>query len=932
MKSYKICSLVFIICLVIGILDLGLTPKASALPNYWSSGQDPSEQTYRMFTIRDSFVPVTRLTIREEGTVEVGSSATPAKLLTWGNIEMNGTAGIKFPDGNTQTTAYMGGAGNLTTADADTRYVSKTAGGKVTGVLSTEGTTHLVSGGVGGVAIGTDFLPAGYKMYVTGNVRIGTSGVSIDATDGYYYGNGSRLSNTLTNGGKVTGILSTEGSTHLVTGGVGGVAIGTDTLPAGYKMYVTGNVRIGTAGVSVDATNGYYYGNGSKLTGISGGMSSAEVIANYVTKPNGRMTGLLTVEGSTSLVSGGVGGVAIGTDTMPAGAYKMYVTGDVKIGTAGVSVDATNGYYYGNGSKLSGLPTAMTTADADTKYVSKTAGGKVTGILTTEGSTHLATAGGKVGIGTSNPSYPLTMVASIASTAAQFGNIYSSTTPGQGSYGVDIYVNDHSSDKYGLEVRSSSNNDKNYDKTNLYVRNDGNVGIGTGSPTGKLDVLAGAARAGTQPTSPSFYVTGTMSSGIAGPAANDIEFRHDNGSQGIGFGYNTIYSTGYTTNQNLNLQSRGAGPITLNAYPSYSTGSVGIGTATPGTAKLAVMGGVGIGTTEIASDRQLDIYNPSSHAFAQIASGGSIINANSNACAQLYFKNAYNAAAGGTGYYIGLNSWDNNNFSIGNVNNPWTRFLSISTGGNVGIGDIRRDPHERLEVDGNLMIADTYDPINCHLTITPYLIGDRAGSRVGYSFVTKSFNGGLMQTFYPLTFDNVGKVFIGQGMDVAGSVYVGGGMQVAGLNYVSRGAYNNGVYVNPDGTFTLNSSDIRLKKNIVSISDQMDVLGSLKKLRGVYFNWNTSMEKVKNYGDQKEIGMIAQEVEPVIREAVGEGNDGYKFLGYEKLTPFLIEVCKAQQKEIEGQQEQLDEQKKINEELKARLDKLENRLQPAASN
>ena len=108
----------------------------------------------------------------------------------------------------------------------------------------------------------------------------------------------------------------------------------------------------------------------------------------------------------------------------------------------------------------------------------------------------------------------------------------------------------------------------------------GYVGIGTASPSGKLDVLAGAARSGTHGNTPSFYVTGTMIDGTTGPQANDIEFRHDNGTQGIGFGYNTIYQTGSNANNPLNLLSRGSSPITLNAY-TYSTGKVGIGTVSP---------------------------------------------------------------------------------------------------------------------------------------------------------------------------------------------------------------------------------------------------------------------------------------------------------------------------------------------------------------
>ena len=117
----------------------------------------------------------------------------------------------------------------------------------------------------------------------------------------------------------------------------------------------------------------------------------------------------------------------------------------------------------------------------------------------------------------------------------------------------------------------------------------GNVGIGTTAPAGKLDVVAGAARTGTHGTTPSFYVTGSLGTGQTGPAANNIEFRHDNGTQGIGFGYNTIYQAGSNANQDLNLLSKGTSPITLNSY-AYSTGNVGIGSTSPGY-KLDVQGG-----------------------------------------------------------------------------------------------------------------------------------------------------------------------------------------------------------------------------------------------------------------------------------------------------------------------------------------------------
>jgi hypothetical protein len=98
---------------------------------------------------------------------------------------------------------------------------------------------------------------------------------------------------------------------------------------------------------------------------------------------------------------------------------------------------------------------------------------------------------------------------------------------------------------------------------NQFVIEGTHVGIGATSPVAKLDVIHGA-RSGTHPSTVNgLYVTGDFA-----PAANGVEFRHSNGTQGIGFGHNTIYATGTNPNQDLNLMPRG-------------TGNVGIGTTTP---------------------------------------------------------------------------------------------------------------------------------------------------------------------------------------------------------------------------------------------------------------------------------------------------------------------------------------------------------------
>jgi hypothetical protein len=100
--------------------------------------------------------------------------------------------------------------------------------------------------------------------------------------------------------------------------------------------------------------------------------------------------------------------------------------------------------------------------------------------------------------------------------------------------------------------------------------------------------------------------------------------------------------------------------------------------------------------------------------------------------------------------------------------------------------------------------------------------------------------------------------------------------------------------------YSSTASDERLKNNIITIDNALD---KVKKLRGVSFVWNNGKRK-----DQKDIGVIAQEVEKVIPEIVYEKElstfshekDIYKTVDYEKLTAVLIESVKELSAKVEA--------------------------------
>lgn len=96
------------------------------------------------------------------------------------------------------------------------------------------------------------------------------------------------------------------------------------------------------------------------------------------------------------------------------------------------------------------------------------------------------------------------------------------------------------------------------------------------------------------------------------------------------------------------------------------------------------------------------------------------------------------------------------------------------------------------------------------------------------------------------------------------------------------------------------SSDINLKKDVELISEPIE---KLKQIRGVAYSWNEEYLKEREvdgyFVREREIGVIAQEVEGVLPEIVATRDDGYKAVRYERLVALLIEAVKDQQVQID---------------------------------
>jgi hypothetical protein len=244
------------------------------------------------------------------------------------------------------------------------------------------------------------------------------------------------------------------------------------------------------------------------------------------------------------------------------------------------------------------------------------------------------------------------------------------------------------------------------------------------------------------------------------------------------------------------------------------------------------------------------------------------------------------AAGGQTGRYytMGVNTSAALSFNDASVSAPR---MVIDSSGNVGIGTAT--PSTRLTVDSGLAGA---------------ALAIAAGSQTG-RFYTLGLN-----TSAALSLNDAAVGATRMLIDTSGNVGIGTTtpaftLQVNG-SVAGVGAYNN-------------TSDGRLKKDIASLEYGLD---TIMKLRPVGFNWVTQDQEWKQ---QHQIGLIAQEVEPVVPEVVTTAKDELqtKSLAYGGLVPILIKAVQDLKADNDNLRAAHDSEAAQIAALTARLDAIE---------
>ncbi len=331
----------------------------------------------------------------------------------------------------------------------------------------------------------------------------------------------------------------------------------------------------------------------------------------------------------------------------------------------------------------------------------------------------------------------------------------------------------------------------------------------------------------------------------------------------------------------------------------YNNGKVGIGTSNPAY-KLDVYGTVS-GTNN--SSDGTGVYGHTTSAGDTINYGGyfqadgkwgiGVFGENNSRGTHGYLGGVAEGAVGSSNDGYGVMGISLTNIGVYGICNGGQGVLGESTSGwagyfigksyfsgNVGIGT--ESPSRQLEIKGsNPRILLNATSSNPELNL-------QASGQAAWAMYQDNSTGDLR--FYQA---QSGDKIIFQ--NSTGNVGIGTTNPGYKLHVIGDIAYTGNIY---------DVSDVRLKENIVPLDNALEKLTSINS---IYFNNKGEPE------DNREVGVIAQEVEEVLPEVVSENSDGYKSVDYSKLSALLIEAVK--------------ELKAENDVLKEKVEALEKKLQ-----
>jgi hypothetical protein len=489
---------------------------------------------------------------------------------------------------------------------------------------------------------------------------------------------------------------------------------------------------------------------------------------------------------------------------------------------------------------------------------------------------------GNVGIGTNSPTRKLTVtssdfdVASFRRTTSGGGGTINfingnNQTWGFGSGGNfnEFFISDRDNLTFPFRIEKLAPNDS------FYIKNNGNVGIGTGTPASKLEIKLSRGV---------FY-----SQSFGGIGLDDVSFTGDNGGASNSF--------------NVTIVQNGD-PDSFDFYDG--NGVCGYQASVPITGFEQLL----------CNDIYVTFNSTTGHTISDnwvyeqnngLINSGPVLTIKDDAY-NYFIVNAivkdsnflgYNSGFGATGAqysnFLGYNS------GAGSLSAESSNFLGSYSGYDA---DQARDSNffgdhsgfgATLASSSNFLgVYSGYESANAMNSI---FIGQNSG--------------------YQDTVNNTGNVndfsiLIGKSTSTGGfsnSIALGGSATNTASNEFMIGSttrpINTTIWTGASGTATLDTatglittSDERLKKNITDLEDT--TLDKLLNVRTVNFNW------INGDSDKTNIGFIAQDLEQYFPELVYTGTDDYKGVNYANMTPILVESIREMNLKVEKLDEKIN--------------------------
>ncbi len=545
----------------------------------------------------------------------------------------------------------------------------------------------------------------------------------------------------------------------------------------------------------------------------------------------------------------------------------------------------------------------------------------------------------KLDLGNASSNKPVFRLHPGTATAVDYSGGYAHHDMLMGSYATGGYSQHYISFGYTADANRKfhigSGSNPAFDGTTTFVpaftvASGGNVGVGASSPLTKLHINTTTANDG-------LYLTGnpTLNLGLftnAGPGAyNPITQTNDRSIIVLGAsvdnpGGGMVIAPWRSTASGIRIDG--------------TTGYLGVGISTPSTPLHAIS--YATGTASVATFESAPGAGGMNEIILNSKTGGN------------YKNNISFQANGVRKWSLGndMGATGAQSFSIYDATVPATR-LWIDASGYVGIGTTV--PTAQLHIE-NLAADATFRVVrnggsNCYITSlagssvigtagatdldlrtsnTPGRIYIQSGGNVGIGTTTPAFK--VQVSGGPVLGNGLNEVYPAVPTAAANADFLtyyfaannwgGEGGYTNGATWFRAGAYHfwtsgvgaapttyatilNGDFIADNGVTLKGVSDIRYKKNIEPLENSLD---KICKLRGVSYDWKDNFPE-KDFFKQRQIGVIAQEVEKEFPLLVATDNQGYKSVNYMRFAPILIEAIKEQQKIIENQQSIINDQK-----------------------